>query len=724
MTLIESRIFISCVISAFILTTACKSGNSGTIDKFCIDQDRNIMRPENLGIANGEITVGIKCTDLFSIEGIWAPPFVSSDFSFQAAFEGQTFDEPRYLWSPFYIERSAVSGDGLLAKTNTLLMPEGRTFIFSLLLKNLKNEKLPLSVDFSIKGTLDNMSGDSSWGFTAPHSSTPGLLKGIGANSVTLGQADNAVVISASNDIVWDNEYDCFRYNGIMAPDEEIKIIFTFSVGSASDAMKQCNDVSGNPEGAIRRALKVYGRRVEEVFQKLPRFGSDNLALVQFYDRSMVPLVMNRWDVPEFKLRPFYSTGSVRGGCVGDYLWNIGECQEVLSVFDPEATKKHIRQFLETGVKSGYGFCPINGSMLHPEYFYPVNQEKIIGLTYNYVRNTGDIAFLKEKIGKGTIIDSIVSEALFMDDLSKPVALIDYNACDPQKKGGQSHLELRTPIGKLNYTNVMPDLNGRRYLNYLLAARLSGLTGNPRPDLIDRAEELRAELKKQLWDSDRKWFAFEMPDLEPPVREYRYTVQMFYLLGSGVLDDEEEAGLLSHLNDGEFLSDYGMHSLAKHDPAYFQPDVDNGGPGSCTSFPLNIAKTLYRTGRPKMAEDILGRLLWWGEKMPYWGDSFYADTIRYREETPLQCTIDAIAGVQCIIFGMFGICPDFDGSLTINPVLPSFAKQISLTGVRLRNLQFDVNVEGDNYTVSCQGKTIMAKTGQVVTLNAGKLTIN
>ena len=72
-------------------------------------------------------------------------------------------------------------------------------------------------------------------------------------------------------------------------------------------------------------------------------------------------------------------------------------------------------------------------------------------------------------------------------------------------------------------------------------------------------------------------------------------------MGSGVLDEEEESGILSHLNDKEFLSEYGMHSLAKQDPAYFQPDVDNGGPGACTSFPLNIAKTLYLTGKPELA---------------------------------------------------------------------------------------------------------------------------
>ncbi len=126
-------------------------------------------------------------------------------------------------------------------------------------------------------------------------------------------------------------------------------------------------------------------------------------------------------------------------------------------------------------------------------------------------------------------------------------------------------------------------------------------------------------------------------------------------------------------------------------------------------------------GKPQLAEDILKRILWWGERMPYWGDSFYADTMRYREETPLQSTIDAVTGAQCIIFGMFGICPDFDGSITINPSLPAFARQISLKGVKLRNQLFDVAVRDDSYEVSCQGKIIKVKIGQAVKLSTGGL---
>jgi hypothetical protein len=707
-----------------LLILCCSQPKVRLIDKFSIDRTRNMMRPENFGIANGKITIGIPCHDLNSIQGIWAPPYVSSDFSFQVAVNGKSVEQPQYLWRPFYIERSASLGKGLFAHTNTMLVPEGRAFIFSLSLKNQGKERIPVLVDFIARGTLDRMISDSSWGFAAPQSSTVTCVSVIGVNSVALEQGDQAIVITAGKDVVWDKARHCFRLNSTVAPDDEMKLYFTVSIGATKDAMKQCLEIARNPDVAANEACRIYDQRIEDLFQKIPRFESSNASLVHFYDRSLVPFLLNRWIVPEFKLKPFYSTGSVRGGCIGDYLWNVGECPEILSVFDPEATKAHIRQFLETGVKKGFGFCPIHGGMLHSRYFYPINQEKIIGLTYNYIINTGDIAFLNEKIGKGTIIDSIVSEALFRDDLSKPISLIDYNNTDPQHKGGQSHLELRTPIGKLNYTNVMPDLNGRRYLNYILAAGLSEMNGKPRPDLLERAGALKVELKKELWDSDNKWFVFRMPESKPPIVENRYTVQMFYLLGSGVLDEEEESGLLAHLNESEFLSDYGLHSLAKQDPAYFQPDVDNGGPGSCTCFPLNIAKTLYKMGKPQLADNILKRILWWGERMPYWGDSFYADTMRYREETPLQCTIDAVTGAQCIIFGMFGICPEPDGSIKIKPHLPSFATQISLKGVKLRDQVFDVTVDHGAYKVSCGGETIKAEIGQIVTLTNGELSTN
>ena len=36
-------------------------------------------------------------------------------------------------------------------------------------------------------------------------------------------------------------------------------------------------------------------------------------------------------------LHPYYSTGSIKGGCVANYLWNFGEAWEILPLFDASA---------------------------------------------------------------------------------------------------------------------------------------------------------------------------------------------------------------------------------------------------------------------------------------------------------------------------------------------------------------------------------------------------
>jgi hypothetical protein len=259
----------------------------------------------------------------------------------------------------------------------------------------------------------------------------------------------------------------------------------------------------------------------------------------------------------------------------------------------------------------------------------------------------------------------------------------------------------------------MPDLNGRRYANYLLAARLADIAGQPAPQLRERAAALKLLLKQKLWNSQTRWFHFIN---DKGQAETRWTVQMFYLLGSGVLDEETEAGLVSHLNEKEFLGEYGLHSLAKGDPAYDPADVDNGGPGACTSFPPNIALLLCQAGHPREAESIVRRCLWWGSRMPYWGDSIYADRVDYRHDTPLQCTIDGVAGAQFFVFGMFGVDPQFDGTILVRPRPAAFAPRTALRGVKIREAVFDIELGDQEFKVVAGGKTVLAPVGCAISI--------
>ncbi len=176
----------------------------------------------------------------------------------------------------------------------------------------------------------------------------------------------------------------------------------------------------------------------------------------------------------------------------------------------------------------------------------------------------------------------------------------------------------------------MPDLNGQRYVGYTHAYELSKLADETLPYLPERAAALKTLMKKELWSQEDKWFYFDNGK-----KQLRWTNIMFMLINSPVLDEEERDGLISHLNEKEFLGEYGIHSISKLDSAFDQADIDHGGGGSYVSFPPIIAQKLYNQGYDTEADNILQRYLWLGDHLPYWGDSHVANEKDYRHDTLL-----------------------------------------------------------------------------------------
>jgi hypothetical protein len=62
----------------FFVNNLFAQQSTGILENFKISNAQNIK--EDIGIANGKITVGIDPNDIVNINGIWAPPCVSSDF--------------------------------------------------------------------------------------------------------------------------------------------------------------------------------------------------------------------------------------------------------------------------------------------------------------------------------------------------------------------------------------------------------------------------------------------------------------------------------------------------------------------------------------------------------------------------------------------------------------------------------------------------------------------
>ena len=634
----------------------------------------NRISAADCGLVNGHVTFNGRIDDTTEMRGFFSPPYYSARFWFAARFNGENIKSSSHLWRPEVLRRTGTNG-AWRVESHLYPVAGERAGILRFEVENVSSAMQDLQIEFCATGGVNIL---EKWGFVKPYHQKPVVPQFNGGAIVLNGESDDvqlAVSLPDGKKVI--------EVKG-MKPGNRRSFTLSLAIGRKGAALKCAKRLLASASSEIDRSVADWRRRVRQLCERMPSLETDSAELEQLYCRSLLHLLLNEWNVPEFKLRPYYATGGMNGGCVCNYLWNYGEIYRLWPMLNPQAAKAHIRAFLRLDLTNCYAFDPIRLEALGP--YYPINHEKVLLLSHAYVLETGDRAFLDEMLDGKTVIERLVESALAHDDLSKPAVLVDYGS-------GNHHLELRK---ELRYDGIIPDMNLRRVVCFRIADELCRIAKHdPKVDLVARAESLRKLVRENLWDADAGWFD-NIDTGKGGRRDRRWTMQMFKALGwkDWVLDRDVENALVGHLMDeSEFLGPYGLHSLSKKDPAYDVNDVENGGPGACVSFAPAVVDRLYRDGRVAEAERIFKRLWWLGGSLPYWGDSHYADRMDYRRDTPLQNDIQGAALAQTVIFGLFGIEPKADGAVDVNPHLPEGVGYMNLRNVKIAGRTFDVLVD-------------------------------
>jgi hypothetical protein len=642
------------------------------------------MLPKDIWIKGDNSTVRPETKHL-GFAGIYAPPVAAGHLAVKVQLDGQDVAVQQARWLPSEFQIKGLTSQATVLATLTPLIGRGGA-VMSVCCISPQTGLVPVTV--SLTGDVEWVES-AGWGFAVnTHRSVSTIQAGQGPGELVVNGPKASARLCTT---LVQAQASTAAIHGLAPVGPKVRpwyIVLTLGAGDQPPA-------APDPAGAVERAREYWLKKLKEIHSRLPRLETDDPDLCAWYDRSLLTLLTCRCEGPGYLVSPWYATGSLDGGAVCSYLWDFGFSAAGLALADPEGFRAMFLAMLSLDLGKCYALTPFDGSPAGPWYAY--NSYSAVRALDAYITWTGNASILKQPIpnrsqtlaGPVDVFTAVKNIAFLKDDLSQPPELIDY--------GGNSNLlELdRTQ----NYTHMVPSPNGERYWMYRTMARLGALAGHPMPELQLRAEPFRKLFLKRFWQPGVRWFASLDPKGQPRLA---YSIQVFNLLRTGILGSTQVEGLLSHLNEREFLSQCGPHSLSKLDPGYDETDIDFGGPGTYIGSAPELVNDLYSVGRDREAAEVLGRIRWWGMQFPYYPQAVLAAKRDYRHDG-LANEISGIVAAQCIIGGVFGILPTEAGVRVAPHALP-FARKLNLRAVRVRGLVFDVEVRADSFTVIRDGQ--------------------
>jgi len=657
------------------------------IEELAISSENCILEGRHLWISNEIQTVNPDFSGIGGITNIYSPPLNLSPFQMEVKFFGMKVKSDRYTWKPGEIILEAES-EGI--KIKCLLVPacSSNRIIEVFELENLKQESFTVPLSISANPGLSYYRDN--WPWSPQKADKMAILKANRKKGrLCFESADGNIEIGSENHELTSSGNELSGHILLKPGDKKIITIVVSYTGKQKN--EKTTDVNTNGAEIIKQSRSRWNERLEYAYSRLGRIKTSVPELDMFYKRGILSLLTCEWNKEEMLFKPYFSESGIDGGAVCSYLWGLAYVSGIMPLYNPTAWKKQIIQGIKTDANNHYAFTPFSGESIGPWYSY--NQYSAIRAIYDYVIISGDYAFLSETVNNEKVIDYCLGQALFKDTIESDVRLINYGT-------NQNLLELKKTG---TYQFYVPSPNAERCWSYRALDELCRLANVKSPDLSKRADALARLITREMWSEEYKWF-LTIDTLGN--KHFSPSIQIFDMLRCGVLSGDEEAKILSHLNENEFLSRYGVHSLSKEDKGYDLNDADWGGPGVYAGDAPELILDLYNSGYHERAEDLLKRILWWGKHLPYYPQAIIADKIDYRRNGRAN-VITGATSAQSLLFGMLGLQFLATGETSIKVHRDGLFDTFKLEGLSIKGRQTSINISGDDITIDIEGKTVI-----------------
>ncbi len=607
-----------------------------------------------------------------------------------------------FVWRPDRVERKSIY-KGLELKSTTIVPFETMSVAVKLTVTNMTKARRKTQIKLAVNGGATK----SVKPWNAAYS--PGEYD----NGRTIDTARNAILCKSKHTEAFVLQGCAPKPNTLLpswmvyeldlAPRESASIVFVNSLGAtAADAQKDFDAIINNFDAVLAKTTAEWNRQLKAAFTPgndvfsghVPTLVTADESVKRIYHSAVMSALYFRRTSPHSVYGTTYVTLMPRYWETTTFLWDISLSAMLLSMLDPEILKRMMETWMKLDVYKHFGTEFLTGAGVGP--WYSVNDYAMSRMAMEYLRWSGDKAWLDKEVGGKKVYDHLIRYAEHWRDLdTNKHGLADY--------GGVTNLLEAVS----SYVHEVAGLNAANVHNLRFAADLAEHKGDKTKAYAFRREAVELGKRVQeLYVPGKGIWKCRLPDGSYNEVHHCYDFGVTLMTIGDLMSASQKKEMVEFFKR-ELQTPNWMRALSTKDlDVTFSIRPDHQWTGAYCSWPALALSGLYVAGEVDLAVDWMKGLAKSSQQGPY-AQANFTETFHPPESNggAIKCPSDppyindwaCVSGcnyLEPIVDSIFGINAGLFGTITAKPQFGKFDGN-----ARLEN----INYQGKRYVADKNG---------------------
>jgi hypothetical protein len=533
-----------------------------------------------------------------------------------------------YTWYPHKILRETTA-EALEITTDTFMPSRQRAVAQSIVVKNVGKRSRTITLGFDLRAGV--VKKTTAWFVNSP-AELDNRITAVASRGCLVFEAQHSRAVSVQGLLPKPDRVENLRMLTLewtLGPGESREIHYVNAIAEEKDAALASYDrlqanftaIQSQSEEVVAGLLRAaFTPGNSEFSGHLPQLVTEDESLWKLYHAGFTNLLFARRNAPDSAYGNTYITLGGRVLPSLSFPWDTSLTSLSLALLDPDALRRLVELWFLRDMHAHLATDYVTGEAVGP--WYAVNDMAILRCAENYLRVTGDFAWLQKPVGDKKCLEHLTAHALYWKRLdTQGNGLADYGQMD-------NLLEVIS-----TYTHQVAGMNAGNVSGMRFVAALLDRAGDSTRAAQFRSEAtaLAGRINRLLYVQGKGFWRAGQPD--GSFNEVRHCYDLLSVLDNMFPDlSEGQKREMSHFFWKELHSSAWMQSLSSSDvDATWNIRPDHSSIGAYPAWPPMTAKGLYKVDPSPQVATWVKQLARAGNQGPY-GQAHFIETIFPREK--------------------------------------------------------------------------------------------